>query len=52
VTRAEDLTEARFQVPEASLQRLGAGAELYWQVEAVLPDGSSVISQTIAHRIE
>lgn len=52
VARAENLAQSRFQVPPQSLARLAAGAELYWQVEAVLPDGSSRSSRTFLSRIQ
>ncbi len=52
VAQARDLTSAQFQVPAESLARLASGAELYWRVEAVLPDGSSRSSTTFVHRLE
>ncbi len=52
VARAQDLTQPRFQVPPESLAGLGAGVEIYWRVEAVLPDGSSSSSRTFVFRLE
>ncbi len=52
IAQARDLTSPQFQVPAESLAQLTAGAELYWQVEAVLPDGSSRSSTTFVHRLE
>ncbi len=50
--RAQDLAQPRYRVSAESLSRLGAGAELYWQVEAVLADGTSKASRTFVSRLE
>ena len=52
VAQAQDLEQSEFQVPSESLAGLGAGAELYWRVEAVQPDGSSVSSETFVSQLE
>ncbi len=51
LAQAGDLTQARFLVPADALAGLVSGAELYWQVEAVLPDGSSRTSRTFINRL-
>jgi len=46
------LTERRFTVPERSLEGLERGDMVFWQVEAILPDGRQVASDTFTVRIE
>ncbi len=52
VAQAEDLAQPQFRVPAKSLATLEAGVELYWQVEAVMPDGSKKSSSTFVSRLE
>lgn len=52
LSQEEDLTESEYRVAPERLEHLAAGTELYWQVTAVLPDGSSRASKTFVHRLE
>lgn len=52
VAQVENLEQPQFEVPAESLARLPSGAELYWQVEAALPDGSTATSKTFVNRVE
>ena len=52
IARAEELTEPQFRVPPEVLGELPPGAEIYWQVEAVLPDGTRHPSRTFVHSIQ
>ena len=52
ISQAEDLTEPEHRIEPERLESLETGAELYWQVTAVLPDGSSRASKTFVHRLE
>jgi len=52
LVREEGLTESRYTLPAHALAELDSGTELLWHVEAVLPDGSRVASQTFRVRIE
>jgi hypothetical protein len=49
---APGLEEAHHQVPEGFLADLPAGSRVLWQVDARLPDGSVVSSETFAVRLE
>ena len=52
VGSADDLGEPRFFVPPESVAHLPSGAELYWQVEATLPDGTTERSRSFVVRLE
>ena len=52
VHEARGLTAPQAVVPEAALARLPAGTELFWTVEAFLPDGSRVSSGAFLVRLE
>ena len=52
VAEASDLEDPTFTVPAESLARLASGAELYWQVEARLRDGTGQRSPTFVVRLE
>ncbi len=47
-----DITATELQVPSSVLANVKAGEELLWQVEAQLPDGRRVASQTYVVRVE
>jgi hypothetical protein len=51
VTSAE-LETPRFAVPASALAQLPPGARILWRVEAFLPDGRPLTSQTFSVRIE
>ena len=50
IDQPSELTSASYQVPAASLE--GVEGEVYWQVEASLPDGSSLTSKTFVQTID
>lgn len=52
VARARELSEPRFTVPAESLQGVSPGATLFWQVEAILADGSRLVSDTFVVRVD
>ena len=47
-----DIESAELAVPSSALANVKAGEELLWQVEAQLPDGRRVVSQTYPVRVE
>lgn len=47
-----DITATELLVPSSVLANVKAGEELLWQVEAQLPDGRRVASQTYVVRVE
>lgn len=48
----EELTETSYEIPEASLQEVPDGEVLQWQVEAMRPDGETVMSEPFHFRVE
>ena len=46
VAYASGLATPAYELPAASLQKLAPGAEILWQVDAVLPDGQRLASPT------
>jgi hypothetical protein len=46
LARARGLTAGEYLVPRGKLAPIPAGGKIVWQVEAVLPDGETVKSQT------
>lgn len=52
IVQADDLTESHFQVDPELLTDFESGVELYWQVRAVLPDGTSRGSKTFVTRLD
>jgi hypothetical protein len=51
VFTAADVTTPQVTVPAERLAQLPAGSRVLWQVEATLPSGDSVSSQTFAARV-
>ena len=49
IDQPSELTSASYQVPATSLE--GVEGEVYWQVEASLPDGSSLTSKTFVQLV-
>jgi hypothetical protein len=47
-----DVTATELLVPSSVLANIKSGQELLWQVEAQLPDGRRVVSQTFVVRVE
>ena len=52
VTQADALAGTEFVVPAEALRDLSSGAVLYWRVEAHLPDGGQLVSDTFSVRLE
>lgn len=52
LARARDLSEPSFRVPPDRLATVPDGATLLWQVEAIFPDGSRLVSATFLVRID
>jgi hypothetical protein len=52
IEEAEDVTDARFTLSEEVVARLPAGTRVLWQVEARLPDGTTVVSPTFGARLQ
>lgn len=52
VASAEGLREPRYQVPAAALKDFPAGSRLLWKVEADLPKGGHVSSQTFVTEVQ
>jgi hypothetical protein len=52
VVEADDLAAPRFEVPAAALAELPPGARILWRVEAFLPGGRRLASETFSVRIE
>ena len=52
LVRERELERPEFTVPEESLSELPSGAKILWRVEALLPDGRRISSETFVARIE
>jgi hypothetical protein len=52
LARTFDLKTAEYHVPEEALSGLPAGAQIVWQVKAVLPNGERVSSRAFLSRLE
>jgi len=52
IARARGLERPEFTVPADRLANLPPGAELLWRIEATLPDGRRIPTETFIHRIE
>ena len=52
IVRKEGLRETEYTLPGSVVTGLAPGTDLLWHVEALLPDGSRVMSQTFFARIE
>jgi len=52
VAEARALGSPEYVVPAESLRGLPSGLTLYWRVEAHLPDGQAVLSDTFSVRLE
>jgi len=52
VAQVDALEGQEYLVPAEKLAELPTGARLYWRVEAHLPDGSHVVSDTFSVRLE
>ena len=52
VAQVEDLEQPRLLIPRESLVGLGPGTRLYWQVQAILDDGTTKSSKTFVGRLE
>ncbi|MEM8930786.1 MAG: zf-HC2 domain-containing protein [Acidobacteriota bacterium] len=52
VAMATDLDRAEYLVPAEALESIEAGARLFWQVTADLPDGRRIVSETFEVRLE
>ena len=48
----EELTEPRFVIPADALAELNDDGTFLWQVEAVLKDGTRILSPTFQGKIE
>jgi hypothetical protein len=49
---AHDLKETEFAIPPEALEGLESGEVVVWQVEALLPDGRTVVSEAFVNRVE
>jgi hypothetical protein len=49
---AADLTAPEFAVDPAAISRLPGGASVFWQVDALLPNGERLTSSTFITRVE
>ena len=52
VSEAQALESAEYAAPPEALQGLARGTQLFWRVEAHLPDGSEIVSDTFSVRLE
>lgn len=52
LVREERLIESRYRLPREAMDALPPGSVLLWQIEATLPDGSRLPSQTFRARLE
>lgn len=52
LARGRELAEPSFRVPADSLEGVPSGATLFWQVEAIFPDGSRQVSETFLVRVD
>jgi len=52
IASAHDLKETEFLIPLEALEGLESGEIIVWQVEALLPDGRTVVSEAFVNRVE
>jgi len=52
VSEAQALDAAEYVAPVDALRDLPAGTRLFWRIEAHLPDGSEIVSDTFSVRLE
>ncbi len=52
LAEGRDFAEPRFELPAELFDQLPAGSEILWQVEAILPSGERLISETFVQRLQ